>query len=159
MRKLLILSCLLLLSACGSPAKSALEQFLEAYYTKNFDAAYALTDSAYKKKLTQQQYREAMLKDPFIIMIIERSLYHIKDVEVTGDMAKAEVQITLPDRVGLTQFVFSQVAQVDPHSALSPEAGWKKAVESMKGKHVPMVKEMQTFTLVKEGEDWKVKLQ
>lgn len=157
MRKLILFICLTLLFGCTrSNPKDVLSMYLDASLHSRYEEAYSHISSGDKAVKSLEEYSSAQEDNPFAQAFVSKISYEIKDVSVTGNRAKANVEITMPDLSGMFMDVMGAAfasAFGDKHDEKEIE---RRLAEKYKNKDMPMTTRNESFTLVKEKGGWKV---
>lgn len=93
---------LLLLFACskGPSPESVLSQYLEAYYSGNYEQAYQLLSEEDRQVKSLEEYQGAEKEKEFTEFaeyLQEQTSFKIKDMQAEGEQASAAVELKLPD--------------------------------------------------------------
>lgn len=159
------LGILVILSAVGygkvksgpNPSK-VLSKYFDASIHGRYEEAYQYLSTSDKAVKSLQEYlsEQSEEESPFMEALVSKISYNIKDVEISGDHAKADVVVTEPDLGS----IFVDVMGVALASAFGDKKDTdemeKKLAEKYKGKDIPMTTVTQPFNLVKEEGGWKI---
>lgn len=151
---LLVISCEKL---TGPNPKEVLNNYLDASLKGRYKEAYSYISAEDKKVKDLQSYIEQNEKgeSPFAQLIASKVSYKIIKLEELDNKVTAKVQITLPDFGSM----FADFMGAAFKSAFG--SGDKKEIEKALAKkfengEVPLTNKKDTYTLVKEGNNWKV---
>ncbi|MCD6317586.1 hypothetical protein J7M02_00785 [Candidatus Aerophobetes bacterium] len=145
-------------SKTGSNPVKVLSKYLDASLHGRYEETYQYVSTKDKAIKTLQQYLAEQSKEesPLTEALINKISYKIKEVIVSGNKAKADVDITIPDFA----VIFKDILAAGLISGFGQEKDEKEIdkmlTEKYKGEDIPMVTTAQTFDLVKEADGWKV---
>lgn len=159
----IFLSGLVILSILGcdqisSPGpKEVLKKYLDASLRGRYEEAYNYISSNDKSIKTLDEYiRENNKKDSPIATALSSSVsYKILRVTKTGETAKADVEITLPD-MGVIFRDLMGAAFASAFGNKDEKQIEQALAKKYKDANIPTTKQTQTFQLVKEQDGWKV---
>jgi len=151
---LLVVGC----GKIGSNPKDVLLNYLDASLHGRYEEAYQYFSAKDKVVKSLQEYLSEQSKEenPFAQALTSKISYEIKEVTVTGNQAKANVEVTAPDFGA----IFTDILGAAFMSAFGEKKDEreieKMLAEKYKGKDIPMTTTTQSFDLVKEADGWKV---
>jgi hypothetical protein len=145
--------------------KEVLSAYLDAVIGGRMEEAYQNLSSVDRAEKSLQVFiPEKSEEESFIRSAIAKKIaYTIKDVTVTGDRAKAFVDITAPDFDTMVKDIFSSLSakefpkgNLEAHSYVSSLVG--RYVKKCREKGIPMKTSAEHFDLIEEAGVWKVAL-
>ena len=151
-------------STCATAAKDAedvITAYMDASLQDRNEEAYSYLSRQSQSAMTLEAY-EADKEDNIVIQsdeFVKRTTFEVKRVDVTGDRARAEVEITEPDlKMIVKDLVGAFVAWVfdDKEDLNSIEDEMEKKYS--KG-DIPMTTRLAYYNLVREDGTWKVDLE
>ena len=151
---LLVVGC----GKIGSNPKDVLSKYLDASLHGRHEEAYQYFSAKDKVIKSLQEYLSEQSKEesPFAQALASKISYEIKEVTVTGNQAKANVEITASDFGG----IFTDILGAAFMSAFGEKKDEKEMekmlAEKYKGKDIPMTTTTQSFDLVKDADGRKV---
>lgn len=152
---------ILLLVGCekiGSSPKEVLSKYLDASLNGRYEEAYQYVSAKDKAIKSLQEYLSENSKEEglFARALASKISYKIKEVTITGNNAKASVEVTTPD-FGV---IFEDILGVAFKSAFGEKKDEKEIekmlAEKYKGKEIPVTNTTQLFDLINGPEGWKV---
>lgn len=163
----LIICSLFLFTGCnkfGSNPKSILSKFLDASLRLNYDEAYKYISSEDKKVKSFNEYKSYQSFDSLpeslpVKTFIDKMTYEIKEVNIEGQKAEANVEITMPDFGAMLSDMLG-AAFLSAFEGKSDEEIQKdfanKILEEYKDKNIPMTTTTQKYKLIREEDGWKI---
>ena len=143
-------------SPTSTPEKT-LSSFLNASLHGKYQEAYSYVSSEDKSiKDLQSFLKEKEPKDDALAQAIaKKTSYKILRIEESGNTAKADVELTMPD----IQSMFTEILGSAFKAALiggGKEATLNALTKKVENGEVPQATKKETFKLVKEKDGWKV---
>ncbi|MBU1625923.1 hypothetical protein KKB18_00985, partial [bacterium] len=150
------LSCLTILGACNKIFKPSpneiLSFYLDAFHKGRYEEAYGYVSSQDKAVKSMDDYiKEEKEDNPFVEKIRGKSNFKILNITKTGDKAKAEVEIILPDIDSLFGVVLKSVFGNNDQKEID-----QTLAKKLENNNIPLKTEKMTYNLVKETDGWKV---
>jgi hypothetical protein len=151
-------------SGCATAAKDAedvISAYLDASFQDRNEEAYSYLSRRSQSAMTLEDYT-ADKEDNIVIRsdeFVKRTTFEVKQVDVDGDHARAEVEITEPDvKMIVKDLVGAFVAWIfdDREELDSIENEMEKKYS--KG-DIPMTTRLACYNLVREDGTWKVDLE
>jgi hypothetical protein len=150
-------------SVCASnreDVESAITAYLDASLNDRYEEAYSYLSDKDRDAMSLEEY-ESEKESRIVITCNEftkRTTFKVKGIDIEGDRAAVEVEITEPDvRVIMQDLVGAFVAWI-----LDDEEDFKKMEEEMEAKYskgdIPMKTEVELYNMVKEAGSWRVDL-
>lgn len=142
-------------------AEEVLNKFLDAEMHGRYAEAYEYVSTEDKAVKSLEAYQSSgrfglSNDNPFADVLSEKTSFDIKKVTVTGDTAKASVDIAIPNIAEL----WGDILKATFMSVFSEEdriAELKKEIaKKYKDQSIPMTTLNETYTLIKEDIGWKV---
>ena len=169
-RALAGLTLCLLAAGClqGEPRVEAgpqevLSRYLEALLQARFEESYSYLSSADRAAQSLADYlQEKSLEGSFMArQLAKPNAFHIRQVVVEGDRASIDADITAPDFERLYKDIFGEAflgeltaSNMDNVSLVRRKVGRREAEYKRDG--IPSRTVVETFTLVREKDGWKV---
>jgi hypothetical protein len=162
--KLMAVICTLnILSLVGcdkidSSPKDVLSKYLDASLHGRHEEAYQYVSARDKGIKSLQEYlaEESRDESPFAHALTSKISYKIKEATISGNKAKAIVDVTTPDFAVIFMDILGE-AFISAFGEKKDEEEIKKMlVEKYQGKDVPTATTTQSFDLVKDVDGWKV---
>jgi hypothetical protein len=151
-------------TGCASTARDT-EQVITAYLDASLhdrdEEAYSYLSQRYRSAMSLEDYTGA--KENSIVIqsdeFVKRTTFDVKNVDVKGDRAKAEVEITEPD----LKMILKDLVDAFVEWILDDKDGLNKFEDEMGKKYsrgdIPMITRLQYYDLVREDGTWKVDLE
>jgi hypothetical protein len=145
----------------GQEAKQVISAYLDASLHDRYEEAYSHISETARAEMSLEEYK-ARKESQIVIQCNEftkRTTFKVESIEVKGDRATAEIEITEPDvRLILKDLVGAFVAWI-----LDDEEEMEALEEEMEKKYskgdIPMTSSIEVYHLVREQGAWKVDLQ
>jgi len=163
MKRSVILFLALCTAGCGlfgSNPRKTVSKYLDAVVRGKFEDAYPRISSKDRAMKSLEKYasENAESGNPLVKALAGKSRYEIKEVAVEGDRARVTVAFTHPDlgsqSAGAVAVVF---ASARPRNLDTGEAG-RVLAEAYQGKAIQETTTLQTFSVVRDPDGWKVRL-
>ncbi len=159
-----ITACLsLLVIAVPAPAsgpEDALKLFLDASLAGKPLDAYQHISSTDRKVYGFDEYLGNRSGDIGIFLEIVGSMtsYNIEELEVDGDIAKANVKVGVPDLPAMLTDLAGKTLAAALFSEDVDRMARKWLIEKIRGEDVPRITVMRPMTLIREQGEWRVYL-
>ncbi len=144
-------------------AQEALANYLHAVIGGRTEAAYNYLSSANKAKQSLLDYKAAnSLGNGLIAQVIGGNIsFVVENIDVTGDRATAVVAMTAPDFPLMINDIFHSLAAGIPEQTLESLTFVCQNISHFLDKYqrdnLPMQTTKETFSLLREGDGWKIK--
>ena len=138
--------------------KEVLAKYLDASFEGRYAEAYQHISSIDKKTMGLEEYlQDRSGKYAMVLGLIGSfASYEIKDVKITGDFARVDVLLAVPDFVGmLSDLVTSAMTSLFIGENVERQIQ-KWLVEKMKGKDIPTQTIERPLNMIRESGEWKV---
>ncbi|HAJ28156.1 MAG TPA: hypothetical protein DCG53_13095 [Syntrophus sp. (in: bacteria)] len=145
-------------------AQEALGNYLNAVIGGRTEAAYNYLSAADKAKESLPDYKNAnSLGSGLIAQVIGGKIsFALENLDITGDRATATVAMTSPDFPLMIQDIFQSLPPAGiPGQTLETLTFVCRHIshflDKYQGKGLPMQTTKETFSLLREGDGWKIK--
>lgn len=144
-------------------AQEALVNYLHAVIGGRTEPAYNYLSSASKAKQSLLDYKTAnSLGNGLIAQVIGGNIsFVVENIDVTGDRATAVVAMTAPDFPLMINDIFHSLAAGIPEQTLESLTFVCQNISHFLDKYqrdnLPMQTTKETFSLLREGDGWKIK--
>ncbi len=159
----ILLSSLVIFSFLGcdkissSGPKKILNKYLDASFNGRYKEAYNYISSNDKSIKTIDEYLNENNKknSPIVTVLMSSVSYKILKVTKSGDTAKADVEITLPDMAVIFRDLMG-AAFASAFGNIDEKQIEQALAKKYKDAKIPTTTQTKTFQLVKEQDGWKV---
>ncbi len=164
-----LLSGLLILAGCGPEKKvdrgpkEVLSAYIDATISGRLEDAYQSLSSRDQSEKTLKAFIAERADEEGLVrnVIAKKISYTIRDINISGDKAKASVDITAPDYDRIMKDILSSLAvkdlpagNLDAHVYVSGLLG--RHVKKYRDKGIPMKTTTDVFDMVEEKGEWKI---
>jgi len=167
-----LLLCIFLASCAPSGAppqagpEDTLRGYLDAVLQGRFEDAYAYLSSDDRAARSLPDYLAVRSEEGSLVarLLAAKASYRIKEVVVTGDRARCDTEVTIPDFKKVLREIDGESltgtfteSNMENLSLVRRKIGYVEAKYKREG--VPMKTVVESFLLVKEKDGWRVSLE